>query len=1641
MQRFLVFFIAIWFFSQNFFAQVDTTIYYLKEGFENSWQFNSQPSVPYHESVYWKKADKGNNSIPTGAREGNFFAYLYFPAGTAYSCKLVSVPVNLSMAVKPQLSFYRSQPYGQTQLIVLFKAGAAGTWDTIQKFQTETSPPEGWSEKITINIDDYGSKYLTNNFYVAFMGVVGDEFGVCIDDVKIEEKDIISRYVYALNAQHVAHPLIPSGVKDLPVFRIDLNVFGNSGTLVLDSLKIKSLCSDNSVFENNDFELYYTRDDIFRNKDKGASTKIGTAQSISNGIIRFNNLSKVLKSGMHYLWLVADVKSGATPYTTVDFMLDANSVYISGNAYPSSAISPAGSNMIEESVFLDDFETDKGWTLNYDFERDVPKGKFVVKSSDPDYAFSMDKCLGTDLNDDGAYRPDIDSATAYFAITPSINLKFFDKIKLTLWKWNYFDPSDDASIDVSNDDGSTWTQVWQSQVSGQLPEYQWNSLYLYPEINSIVRRRSDVKFRLAINKSKTVTYAGWNVDNFAVTGEYLTNDVGITDIILPCDNCINTGYDTVKVVVKNYAAIPTPSTLRLFYSLNGAQGTKVYDTVTTPIPPDGSVVFTFTRPASFPVAGAYRFLVSTDSPGDQDRTNDSLYRDIIIQENVTPPHTVDFETGNGYWLQGGIANTWECKIPDASIGQIPGSPKAWILSPYGNYVSDDSSFIISSCYNLVTSDRLVLENKYWMLSEQGNDGANIQYTTNDGQSWTVLTKNTFGYAWNWYENYVTALKNIGWSGSSGGWKTARTILPLSLNSQPRVKFRVLWQCDTDTSYRGIAFDDFKIYPAPYDIGVSAINGFATLCEGLNPEEVTVTIRNYGLNALKTNDTIIVGFDFNNTRIAVDTFRLTAPLLPNQTIQHTFAEKISNLSPSAYNIRAYTLIEDDPFFYGSNNDTFSVSFNVLPNPIIGLPDTIQTKEPDTVILRPYYHPDYDYLWQDGKTTREYDVDKGGLYTVTVTATRGNGCSAKDSTYVELLFYDVGVDSLLHPTNDCGLSTHEYITLRIKNYGTDSIPAGQKMKVAFMLNNGSPVVDTFYLANTLYSKHTLVHTFAVGPVNLSAKGIYNFKLYANYSGDTVNYNDTIVRSVEMYGYPTANLGPDRTIQALQYELDAGPGYIDYLWDNGATSQKRTITETGTYWVWVLDNNNCSDFDTVYIRLKIRDISPQLQTPVSACTFSPNEIVRMRIVNTGTDTVPAGETVDVRYKLNSGSWVTGSFVLSSDILPAASVTHTFPGTVNLNSQGDYIFTLVAKTPTDIRVSNDTLVDTVYRYPKPAIDFGLGTTYTVRASEFTIDAGYHPYYNYLWQDNSTQYYYNATNSGTYYVKATDSRTGCFGGDTVILFLIIDDLGVTGASLASQLCSGSYENVQVTVRNLGTTSIGVGEKIYVGYDVNGIRISVDTLVLDRVFTFGTTRTLTLKKPITINATPQPVVDFYTLLNADMRPNNDTLSLTPEVLPSPVVNFGDVNGVLRVPLPHILDAGSGHKSYLWNNGSTAQTLAVTANGTYSVTVTGQNDCRTTKVVQINPSVGLNEITDNLIDVMVYPNPSNGEFNLRINTENPETLYLSIMNLSGRVVYNQQVFMPQSQTTITLDLKEFPAGIYQMILRGRNSVYKAKIMIY
>ncbi len=132
----------------------------------------------------------------------------------------------------------------------------------------------------------------------------------------------------------------------------------------------------------------------------------------------------------------------------------------------------------------------------------------------------------------------------------------------------------------------------------------------------------------------------------------------------------------------------------------------------------------------------------------------------------------------------------------------------------------------------------------------------------------------------------------------------------------------------------------------------------------------------------------------------------------------------------------------------------------------------------------------------------------------------------------------IESLISPSNDCGLSKNENIHVRIRNFGTDSIPAGMKVGLGYIMNNGVPVRDTLVLSETLYSNKMLDYIITEGSVDLSAKGIYHFKIFASFTGDTIYHNDTLNKNIEIFGLPVVDIGPDTTVKALVLRAGCRP-----------------------------------------------------------------------------------------------------------------------------------------------------------------------------------------------------------------------------------------------------------------------------------------------------------------------------------------------------------------------------------------------------------------------------------------------------------------------------------------------------------------------
>ncbi len=94
-------------------------------------------------------------------------------------------------------------------------------------------------------------------------------------------------------------------------------------------------------------------------------------------------------------------------------------------------------------------------------------------------------------------------------------------------------------------------------------------------------------------------------------------------------------------------------------------------------------------------------------------------------------------------------------------------------------------------------------------------------------------------------------------------------------------------------------------------------------------------------------------------------------------------------------------------------------------------------------------------------------------------------------------------------------------------------------------------------------------------------------------------------------------------------------------------------------------------------------------------------------------------------------------------------------------------------------------------------------------------------------------------------------------------------------------------------------------------------------------------------------------------------------------------------------------------------------------------------VHINEFVGIESLQQNTVSV--YPNPSNGIFNLEISARpsSVSSTNVSITDITGKIVYNQQLRSNKEQ--IIIDISTQVKGIYLLKIQTETSVYIEKII--
>jgi len=149
------------------------------------------------------------------------------------------------------------------------------------------------------------------------------------------------------------------------------------------------------------------------------------------------------------------------------------------------------------------------------------------------------------------------------------------------------------------------------------------------------------------------------------------------------------------------------------------------------------------------------------------------------------------------------------------------------------------------------------------------------------------------------------------------------------------------------------------------------------------------------------------------------------------------------------------------------------------------------------------------------------------------------------------------------------------------------------------------------------------------------------------------------------------------------------------------------------------------------------------------------------------------------------------------------------------------------------------------------------------------------------------------------------------------------------------------------------------------------------------------------------------------------------------------------------NTSSDGNEYLWNfeggNYSTQSEPSFTFpfDGFYPVTLIVSNDCGSdtiTAEVEVLKINNVNQINNDLNNIKIFPNPSQGLVTIELENNTPTAYKMRIINLLGQEIINES-FKITGIDIRNIDLRQYGKGIYWIVIEnGKSSVSKKIILI-
>jgi hypothetical protein len=597
--------------------------------------------------------------------------------------------------------------------------------------------------------------------------------------------------------------------------------------------------------------------------------------------------------------------------------------------------------------------------------------------------------------------------------------------------------------------------------------------------------------------------------------------------------------------------------------------------------------------------GATTQIWGVDYQGSGSISRVEVYYDLAVISNF--PYCEGFEDDDGGWNSSGVLPSWEHGEPDNTIiSSAFGGDNAWVTNLDGDYNNDELSYLSSPLFDFTNLMDPVL--KFWQIRnlESGDDGVQVQISADSGASYSVLGSSS---STNWYNSgSVSALNSNGngngWTGTTSAWASVQHSL-LSYASDTTVFIRFVMAADGNTVNEGFGIDNIivgesndvslveLIYPDS-ECGNSATVVSAVICNisvveksgfGIDLDTNGTTI-NYtysdtlpicgcdtvDLVSLNTsnggswtleaeidnsgdvnasNDTlsgqmtmfstpgVVLTGGGNHCQGEIDTitftFEGTSPWNLSYT-NGTTPQNISNIQANPFQIIVTSSGVYEPIYVADGSgcpaDTSEIIgqavVNFFPSPIIDLGSDSSVCEGYMLDAGAGYS---NYQWSSGQSTQIINVSQTNVFSVTVTDTIG--CEGTDVVDLEVFPNPV---ITIDDTVLCEGAT-------------------------FLFNAGGGA------ASYLWHDGSTGQLFSMGSVGTVTVTVTSF------------FGCESVKSAAITAIvpnPTPNITSTSSLAPVT--LDAGAGYIDYVWNTNETTQTISVAVAGTFTCTVTDASGC-------------------------------------------------------------------------------------------------------------------------------------------------------------------------------------------------------------------------------------------------------------------------------------------------------------------------------------------------------------------------------------------------------------------------------------------------------------------------------------